>query len=246
MRRASTFFLCLLVLPVGLSATASAQGGGKGWIERLSGPGPWEGWYYYQPFACIAERQEEKKEEEEKEEERKKPEDTEEESQRELEKQEAPESNPVERATFGFLQCYDILEYREPIWRFEVEYGRYWSDDDPLVNGTKVDLDRFEFRATTAIPKTAGILEGSFGAGAYIFTGDDYVVRQFTLPVRLAFVPFKTLGKWGSLLQFWGQGTVIAGRVTGEEFGVPESGFDENWEFVFSWGIAIDARGVAH
>lgn len=49
----------LLAVAGGLQpGVASAQGGGKGWLERLSGPGPFDGWQYYVRLACFSGRDE--------------------------------------------------------------------------------------------------------------------------------------------------------------------------------------------
>ncbi len=53
MRRYTSFFTLLIAVLIGMPGAASAQGGGKGWIERLSGPGPWHGVDVFGPVGCI-------------------------------------------------------------------------------------------------------------------------------------------------------------------------------------------------
>ncbi len=212
MRRASTFYFCLLAVLVGMPISAFAQGGGAGWIERFSGPGPWDGWDVYSRFACIAKNTSKKRNE-----------------------------------LTHFFNCYNPTTHENPSWWFELEYGKYESEDDPLVNSTTVGLDRWEVRATTPVSSTGGIVELGFGAGAYHFKGDAFDdFWKFAIPVRLAVLPCKKCGSWGSAFQLWGKGTFVTGRLSGEDFGVPASGFDENWEFVFSGGITVDFREVFH
>jgi hypothetical protein len=45
--------------------------------------------------------------------------------------------------------------------------------------------------------------------------------------------------------QFWAKQTFLAGRITGADFGVPGSSFNENWESVGSFGVLIDVRWIA-
>jgi len=215
MRRASTFYFCLLAVLVGMPISAVAQGGGAGWIERFSGPGPWDGWEFHYPFACIAKPT----------------------------ASQGTQTKQVNEVKL-FNGCFDP-KFEVPSWWFEVEYGRYNSEDDPLVNNTDVHLDRVEVRATTPVSSTGGIVELGFGAGAYRFSGDGFDFWKVALPVRLAVLPLNRIerfGRWGSVFQLWGKGTFVAGRLSGDDFGVPASGFNENWEFVFSGGIIIDFR----
>jgi len=222
MRRASTFYFCLMAVLIGMPPRAFGQGGGKGWIERFSGPGPWDGWEGHSPFACVAKAKE----------------------------ADIPGNQAGNQARDKFTHlgnCYNQLKYEEPSWWFEFELGRYKSEDDPLVNNTTLNLTTVEVRAATAVRSTGGIVNLGFGAGAYYFTGDAFDgFGKFAVPVRIEVLPLKPLlgKKWGSVFQLWTKATFLAGRLSGENFGVPESGFDENWEAVPSYGIVFDFREV--
>jgi hypothetical protein len=190
-----------------------AQGGGKGWIERLSGPGPFRGIDIFGPVGCFTKNSEGR-------------------------------SRPA-----PVWSCYGALrEDTEPTWWIDFEFGSYKSEDDPLVNHTTVKLRRWEVRATTLVASTRDIVEVGFGAGAYHFSGDFDGFAKLALPLRVGAYPVKAFCrdcKWGRVVQLWAKQTLLAGRITGEDFGVPASSFNENWEAVSSFGVLFDVRWVA-
>ncbi len=209
MRRSTPLF-CLIALLVGAPSLVFAQGGGKGGIERQSGPGPWHGYDFFGPVACIT------------------------------------DENDVE-PVWG---CYKVLRGgKEPKWWIDFEFGDYESKDDELVNNTTVDLKRWELRATTLVGSTGGIVEVGFGAGAFHYSGEFDSFTKFTLPVRVAAYPLKfcreRCKRWNSVLQVWAKESFLVGRLTGADFGVPASSFNENWEAVSSFGVLIDFRWLA-
>jgi hypothetical protein len=218
MRRKRAVVVCLLAFLVGAPLGAFAQGGGKGWIERFSGPGPWHGAYGYSPFACVAKQ--------------------------------TPERGGGNEFTHLF-QCNNGAYYERSLWWFEVEYGEYQSDADPVVNDTTVRLKSWEVRATTLVGSTRDIVGVGFGAGGYHFSGENFdSFGKFKIPLRVSVFPLRAVlpsrwhGRWGNLVQFWTNATFVAGRLSGEDFGVPGSSFDENWEVVPSFGILVDARDL--
>ena len=190
-----------------------AQGGGRGWIERLSGPGPWKGPEFFGPVGCIT-------------------------------KNDAGKPRPA-----PFWSCYGVLrEGGEPAWWLDFEFGDYESEDDPVVNLTTVNLTRWEVRATTLVESTRDIVEVGFGAGMFHFSGEFDSFSKLALPLRVSAYPLRAFCrdcKWTGLVQFWGKQTFLAGRLSGADFGVPASGFNENWEAVSSYGIFIDFRWIA-
>src|SRR5262245_57689478 len=58
MRRNKLFFILLPIVFLGIPRGLFAQGGGKGWIERLSGPGPWKGVDLFGPVGCFTKNDE--------------------------------------------------------------------------------------------------------------------------------------------------------------------------------------------
>jgi hypothetical protein len=207
----SLLLFCAVFL--GVPEALFAQGGGKGWIERLSGPGPWRGVDFFGPVACFTRNSEGR-------------------------------NRPV--PVWG---CYGALrEDNAPSWWLDFEFGDYKSEDDPLVNDTTVKLRRWELRATTLVASTRDIVEVGFGAGAYHFSGDFDGFAKFALPLRVAAYPLKPFfpeRRWNTFVQLWAKQTFLAGRITGADFGVPGSSFDENWESAGSVGVLFDLRWLA-
>ena len=97
----------------------------------------------------------------------------------------------------------------------------------------------------------ATLVEGEnvgFGAGAYHFSGDFDGFAKLALPLRVGAYPVKAFCrdcKWGRVVQLWAKQTLLAGRITGEDFGVPARSFNENWEAVSSFGVLFDVRWIA-
>jgi hypothetical protein len=213
MRRTTFSFLFFCGVFLGTSGALFAQGGGRGWIERLSGPGPFTGWDYFGPVGCFA------------------------------------RNGEARNRPAPFWKCYGVLrEDNEPSWWIDFEFGDYESEDDPLVNSTTVDLKRWELRATTLVSSTKDIVEVGFGAGAYHFSGDFDGFAKLALPLRVAAYPLRAFCRdcpWTGVAQFWAKQTFLAGRITGADFGVPGSSFNENWESVGSFGVLIDVRWIA-
>jgi hypothetical protein len=198
--------------------SAFAQGGGKGWIERFSGPGPWRGVEGYTPFACVA--------------------------------KETAARGGKNDFTHLFA-CNDPTRYESTLWWFEVEYGEYKSEDDPVVNNTTVRLRSWEVRATTLVGSTRGIVGVGFGAGGYHFRGENFdSFGKFKIPLRVTVFPLRAIlpieqhKRWGNLVYLWTKATFVAGRLSGDDFGVPGSSFDENWEVVPSFGFIVDVRDL--
>ena len=213
MRRKLCFFILLAAVLSGTPRTVLAQGGGKGWIERLSGPGPFKGLDVFGPVGCFA------------------------------------KNNEGRNRPAPFWRCYGVLrENQEPSWWLDFEFGDYKSEDDMLVSDTTVKLKRWEVRATTLVGSTRDIVEVGFGAGAYHFSGEFDGFAKLALPMRIAAYPLKAFfpeRRWNSVVQLWAKQTFLAGRMTGADFGVPASTFNENWEAVTSLGVLFDFRWIA-
>ena len=138
----------------------------------------------------------------------------------------APKADPVKPCLFVDWRVFDT------------------KDPDPLV-GAKARAQIYE--SGVFLPVHPAV---SVGAGAGVIRFNSLGVTTYKMgitPYRIAIRPLRLIPqwteidqKWPSLLAFYVRGTFVAGRLTGEDFGIAREKVDENWEFVRSVGFIVD------
>ncbi|HXE80034.1 MAG TPA: hypothetical protein VNK41_04735 [Vicinamibacterales bacterium] len=218
--------LALLLVATG-APPASA---GWGWLERLSGPGPFNGFQYAFPIACYGWRP-----------------------------AAAPEDGDSGQAaqagdsTFRFepvdWDCRDA-DPRQMRVVFGVDFARLSTDDNPFVYrataGGKPGVNALLVVPYASVP--IGIaFEAGAGAGFVRFTdrgGDiDFSTTKLLLqPVRLTFKPlalFSDSTRWEAF-QLALNGTLIPQEIEDVDFGAVPTGFRESSEFLWQVAFRVD------
>jgi hypothetical protein len=230
---------CLLVTP----AAAHAQFG-RGWLERLSGPGPFTGLTVEARFLCLTAPRSD----------------------------EPAETREVEQITETLKQAGGSLTYPKvgngPVWmtglgchflkqdrpRFEIglQYSSLHSNDNVLDYSDRdslsqadleVDLTTFmvtaDIRVNRVLDVGAAIGRASFSSDTELFPSFSRTMYQ---PMRLTTRPlaaFWSSAKAGVLLvQF--DGTRFKGAFTAEDFGAVPGTYREPGEMNWTWSVKID------
>ena len=210
MPRATYLSLLLFSLFCFLPSHVNAQGGGKGWIERFSGPGPFDGFELFTPVGCLG-----------------KPSGSEELKLRFLGCYKDFESKPIVwfDLAYGKYESKDdeLVGGTVKLTTLEIRVTR------PLgIPG----LDK-----TRGVFEVSGGVGGyHFVADGFDFWQTGFGARGAFVPLHL----FNGKDEWQGILHLWGKVSRIGPDITGERFGVPRDVLDEGWETVLSGGITVD------
>lgn len=203
--------------------TAYAQGGGRGWLERLSGPGPFEGGSYELRVVCFFEDS----------------------------KDELSDLKWLWQTTFveGEPQPRSCWRDTNSKLKAYVLVGTDWftsQENHLLPPGT--DADFSEVRLRTLRPafmlRLHSTLDAGVGFGLNWFSGDafDSFFRASFQPIRVVWTPLAAFGNkpWTRVLRVPVDATVFGGTFTNEDFGARGSDFSERGEWLWSTGVIID------
>jgi hypothetical protein len=227
---------CLLCLVTPAPADALI---GRGWLERLSGPGPFRGWSLDARLLCLA---------------------TPEKVDLRSMAQTFDDSPGVARLTFPRSEngrawitgagCH-FLDSNRPRLEFGLEYGRLHSvrnvldyrgrpgdDSEPRVN-LNTFMVTADIRVNRILDVGAAIGRGAFSSPDDVF-GD--FTRTVTQPMRLTTRPlsaFSTDKRLEALVVRF-DATKFLGEFTAEDFGARPGTFSEPGEIIWTWSIRVD------
>lgn len=202
-----------------------------GWLERLSGPGPFKGVQYAFPIACYGWKV--------------LPADG-----GDARDQQAPRSEG-EPSLFLDYDC-SRADHRQMRVVLGVDVASLATNDNPLVYTGPAANDKPGVRAFLLVPYASVPLGLAFEAGAGIgfvrFTDRDSEDVDFSStklliqPIRLTFkplAPFSDSTRW-EFLQFALNGTLIAQKIEDTDFGAVPGTFREPTEMLWQATIRID------
>lgn len=216
---------------------------GRGWLERLSGPGPFGGFTLDARFICLTAPQT--------------PEQVSA-SQKELDShgwaKKLTIPKETDRVAFASLVGCNFLSAKEPRLEIGLQYGRLHSTDNildysergPLSDAEKkvkvrTLLITADIRVNRVLDVGAAIGWGSFNPGSDfpLFTGFDRTVTQ---PMRLTTRPlaaFSEAKPMGALVVRF-DATKFHGGFTAEDFGAKPGTFNEPGEILWNWAVLVD------
>jgi hypothetical protein len=214
---------------------------GDGWLEKLSGPGPFRGWSGDVRLFCFAAR-----------------------SQSPGTTAIAPDDAAGWHATFpkdpsaGFwftpLGCH-FLDRDQPRLEFGVQYAAMSSDagDNPLDYSHRPDVSDAEkgvdlsLFLITADVRVNRVLDVGASAGWSTFRSPDDVFPDLPKlafqPVRVTVRPFSALAarsRFADLLSVRVDATRFNGGFRDEEFGARRGTYNEPGELVWGWRVLVD------
>jgi hypothetical protein len=231
------FLWCLFTPSIG-----SAQIG-RGWLERLSGPGPFRGWPVVELHPiCISA-----------------PDDDPKEVARVLD---ANRDSPDYREASRFVRPLGGRTWLSPLnchfldrdeHRIEIgfQFSPLHSGANPLDYSerpedadTRINLRMYVFTGDIRVNRVLDVGAG-LGFGRFSSRGDlfDSFTRLVGQPMRLTTRPLAILvnsRKWGEavLLQF--DGTRFSGGFTAADFGARPGTFDDPGEMLWTWSAKVD------
>jgi hypothetical protein len=209
-------------------------GAALGWIEKLSGPGPFIGWQINIPFACYVFE----------------------------EGTAASQPESVQGSVAGiqgrFRIDYDCVSRarKQPALKFAIDIGRLSSEENELPYP---DLDQRQkpgVNLLVLIPSVAysfgeyretmgSFLDVGAGVGAIRLSDElnffETFWRPAFQPLRLTFRPLSLVKgdlRW-EFLELALNATILGGELTAADFGAAGS-FQESHEFLWNWGVRVD------
>ena len=227
MRRGILGLLLCAILPADANAAL-------GWIEKLSGPGPFIGWQINIPFACYVF----------------------DEATAAGQSESVKESAPGNQGHFRI--DYDCVSRarRQRALKFAVDIGRLSSEENELPYP---DLDQRQkpgVNLLVLIPSVAysfgeyrdtmgNFLDVGAGIGVIRVSDEQNFFETFWRPafqpLRLTLRPLSLVKgdlRW-EFLEIALNATILGGELTAADFGAAGS-FQESNEFLLNWGIRVD------
>jgi hypothetical protein len=225
MTRRSLGLALAFVLSAGLG-NADAQGW-RGWLDRLSGPGPFDGVGVSAEFLCYGKKE-----------------------LRATGGQ--PEVQGALVTNSGYEPFFDVNCSRaaRSAWRvvIGVELGWYEADDpgdlefdaDYPADTTRVKL--FTFLPTADFVRVRW-LEFGTGVGVAWFRGDLFdTTARFLIEPRVTVKPIAvfTNAKWARIVQFRGRLSILPSGFDAPDFGAVPGSWSEGGEVLPGWQIVFD------